>query len=171
MEFTTLTRRVAEIYDADMALVDPIPPLSGRMAGAAAMAMSSRRLRKPRPRPKRPCREQTFRTETLTPAALARQRKDDALKTPSIAANMSAFRLSKPSKSGFRRFRRRFCLFRYRNRFARSDAGQSGWPVAGSGAQSRLLRPFGIERPAPTTCSAALISCRGRLRWRRRWLC
>ena len=42
------------------------------------MAMSSRRPRKRRPRPKR----QTPATEALTPAALARQRKDEALKTP-----------------------------------------------------------------------------------------
>jgi DNA polymerase-1 len=78
MEFTTLTRRVAEIYDADMALVDPDPAFvgpngwrarNGDVVAAPAQAEAAPEALAPA-------------TEALTPATLARQRKDDALKTP-----------------------------------------------------------------------------------------
>ena len=80
MEFTTLTRRVAEIYDADMALVDPDPAFvgpngwrarNGDVVAAPAQAETAPEAMPTSPRPKR-----------SPPPRSPRQRKDAALKTP-----------------------------------------------------------------------------------------
>ena len=61
MEFTTLTRRVAEIYDVDVGAVDPDPAFVGPNGWrgrngevvAPASEETDRRPRRAQPRPKR----------------------------------------------------------------------------------------------------------------------
>jgi DNA polymerase-1 len=78
MEFTTLTRRVAEIYDANVALVDPDPAFVGPNGwrgrdGEAAPKPEATGASPAAPAPT---------TEALTPAALSRQRTEAALGAP-----------------------------------------------------------------------------------------
>jgi DNA polymerase-1 len=77
MEFTTLTRRVAEIYDANVALVDPDPAFVGPNGWRGRDGETA-----PRPEADAPRQAPAPATETLTPASLARQRMEAALGAP-----------------------------------------------------------------------------------------
>lgn len=84
LEFTTLTRRVADIYDVDVAAIDPDPAFLGangwrsRNGDVApqtdAKAASAQGLA-------------AAATDALTPGALARQRSNAATKTPVDRSN------------------------------------------------------------------------------------
>jgi DNA polymerase-1 len=80
MEFTTLTRRVAEIFDVNLAAIDPDPAFLGPQGwrGRNGDVIAPKAEEEPAE-----AREtSTPETDDLTPAALARQRLDDAPKTP-----------------------------------------------------------------------------------------
>ena len=137
MEFTTITRRVGEIFDVDVSAVEPDPAFVGRERLARPRTAKSRR-----PRPERPETAPAPRGEAaaLTPAALADARAANARATPVEREKICLRLLARGAEElGRRGLRRRLRLFRHRDRFARSDAGQSGRRFAGAGAQPRLL--------------------------------
>jgi DNA polymerase-1 len=76
LEFTTLTRRVAEVFDVNAAEVDPEPALLGpngwRGRNGEMVAREEPEAADPAPAP----------SDALTPAALAKQRNEAAPKTP-----------------------------------------------------------------------------------------
>jgi DNA polymerase-1 len=76
LEFTTLTRRVAEVFDVDAAEVDPEPALLGANGwrGRNGEVLEREEAEAPAPAP--------AASDTLTPAALAKQRNEAAPKTP-----------------------------------------------------------------------------------------
>jgi DNA polymerase-1 len=76
LEFTTLTRRVAEVFDVDAAEVDPEPALLGANGwrGRNGEILTREEPEAPAPAP--------TASDALTPAALAKQRIEAAPKTP-----------------------------------------------------------------------------------------
>ena len=78
LEFTTLTRRVGEIFAVDVAAIDPDPAFVGPNGwrGRNGDVIAPKEEGAPSPEPA------AAASDALTPAALAKQRAEAALKTP-----------------------------------------------------------------------------------------
>ena len=162
MEFTTITRRVAELYGIDADAIEPDPRFVGAGGWRGRNGERGRSRATPSPAARKP-RRPSRRATRSDPAGLAAERAAERAPRRSTAPPTRRSRrrddlqpwIERAFETGARRLR-------HRDDLARSDAGRDRRRFARRRAGRSLLRP---DRPSPggeTTCSTAAGSRRAR---------